>query len=73
MNAAKHFKEIYHYKCDKIYIDSIDNVFSDIYSAWPFAVFIIDENGIVSWRLLPKHQNSVFDFDEIENAIKSVI
>ena len=70
LSAAKNFKKYCDYKWDKIYIDSIDNEFVNKYSAWPFAVFIIDENKTVSWRLLPENKDSVFDFNEIELQIK---
>lgn len=71
LNVAKYFKKTFDYKWDKVYIDSIDNEFSNIYSGWPFAVLIIDENGIISWRLLPENKDSVFDFNKIETKIKS--
>ena len=49
-------------------LDAIDDVTEDVYVAQPERLYVLDQNGVITWKcgLCPQY----FDIDEYEEAVK---
>ena len=68
--AAKQFKSNFNVNMP-ILIDTIDNIFLETYSAWPFQIYIIKNNKLI-FQTKPMNQGN-YDVFIIEDIIKSIL
>eukprot|EP01084_Bolivina_argentea_P157969 275234_1 len=71
VKAANYWVNELKHNCGPVYIDLMENMFMNIYSAWPKKIFII-HHGLIQWVLEPD-KPGLFRFEDIEEAIESMI
>lgn len=69
IRCAKNFRKRYSFKVP-IVVDSMDNLFRDCYSSWPFRAFIIKDKKI---RYISDIKNSEYDITDIYRFFRTIV